>query len=229
MRWIVVLALATGCDSLYSAGAGPVATIELVQGFADANDATLDTITLTLQNAAHAHDVVVVTLGWTDTSTTVETIVDSTHATFHILGAIDRRDALSQAVYYGVLPADAATETIDVMMSGPSMGLDIRALEYANVDGDHPVDIDAGKIGSGTTVDSGPLKTRHDGELLVACITSDTAVESPGAGFEQRVAVNGNIIEDGPAAKAGGYNATAMQASDLGWVIHTIAFRPAPL
>jgi len=229
MRWVAIVVLVAGCDSLYSARGttGPVAMIQYVQSNAIGDNATSNTIALALPSAASMGDVLVLSIGWSG-PTAVKMITDTAGATFAIAHDIDRQATVAQALYVGVLAETTAHETVEVTMSGPSVGLDVRAIEYTNVDPDHPIDVDVGSGGLGSEIDTGAITTRHDGEVLVAGVGSESSVSMAGSGFESRATANGNIIEDAPAATAGDYNATASQPTGS-WVIHAVALRPAPL
>jgi chitodextrinase len=97
--------------------------------------------------------------------------------------------------------------------------------EYTQVDPISPIDGISSAVGSGTSMDSGPVVTTTPGDLLFGAGVSSYIVTRPGTYFTARSTAKGNITEDRIVTGTGAYSATATNGWG-GWAMQVVAFRP---
>ena len=169
----------------------------------------------------------VVAVGWSDSTSTINSVTDSAGNVYTLAVGPTRGTAMSQAIYYSpnIAFALAGKNTVTVQFSGAVPFPDVRILEYNGLATSSPVDITAAASGAGTTADSGSATTTNANDLIFgAALVSTTS--GVGAGFTSRVvtAPDGDIAEDKVVSAVGSYNATATLSSG-NWVMQMVAFK----
>ena len=175
----------------------------------------------------------VVVIGWPDTSSTIESVVD-TNGNVYVLAATTEATAVpasgssqlgvSQAIYYAknIL---AGANTVTVTFNQNTAVQSVRIVEYAGLDTVNPLDTSISGTGNTLLADSTAVTTTSANDLLVGAGTITTAFTGPGAGFNTRLLNGlGDIVEDEAVTVVGSYNATATLGLG-GWVMQLVAFR----
>lgn len=213
----------------YSLGTGP---INYIQGADAATGGSGTVIPTQMPNPQKAGDLNVVIIGWSDTTATVSSVVDTEGNTYAVAGSALAGTGLTQVMYYAknILGDSGATPNqITVTFNQASQAPDVRVLEYSGLDTTNPVDVTAGTVGSGSLADSGACTTTTPVELIVAGGTVETHVTGPGAGFTlvSLTHPNGDNAEHQITSAAGSCEATAPVAGG-NWVMQTVAFKLTP-
>ncbi len=200
-----------------------------VQASYTAPQSAPSSVAVTFGAAQGAGDLVVVVVGWHDTTAQVSSVTDTAKDVFQrAVGPTARGTQVSQSIYYAAnVAAWAAGNVVTVKFNRAAQKPDIRILEYRNVDAAHPVDVAVAGSGSSTAASSGSATTTRANDLLVAADTVYTHTSGPGAGFTSRILTSpdGDIAEDRVAATVGSYGATAPLSSTGAWVMQMVAFR----
>jgi hypothetical protein len=90
------------------------------------------------------------------------------------------------------------------------------------------VDTTCSAIGSGTTLNCGPVTTSFASDLLHVVAFNDSAVTNAGAGFTIFSAYHSNLVETLQTAAAGPYTATASNTAVTDWFMHLLAIKRHP-
>ena len=177
--------------------------------------------------AQSAGDIIVVAVGWYDTSYKVNKVTDSAGNSYKLAAGPETvGQDLSESLYYALNIAASPANKILVTFSGAAQSVDLRAAEYAGVTAFDKSSTNSNS--SGTTGDTGSAATPGTPpELLVVVgITSDKYIAGS-TGFTVRTALpndNGNILEDEVTSSAGPYDATATLSTSAEWVLQLAAF-----
>jgi len=203
------------------------AAIAYVQSV-DQNPDSGTTLSVSFASAQSAGDLNVVFVGWSDTSSTVQSVTDTNGNTYvAAVGPTRSGTVASQTVYYAK-NVKAGANTVTVTFSTNVSWPDVRIIEYSGVDTANPFDAGAGAGGSGTAQNSGSLTTTNATDVLVASnyIASVTSAADPT--FTQRLYTEGGeIVEDRLVSTAGTYSAGSTQQDAAWWIIQVAAFRAA--
>ena len=214
------------------AGSMPLLSVlSLAQTFVQVNNNTVaanaSTVNVTYATAETVGDLNVVVVGWSDTSSSVISVVDDNTNNYVLVGTTSGH-GLSQAIYYArniVLPNNA-TPTVTVTFNQTAGFPDVRILEYSGLSATAPLDNWAGSSGVSTGADSSGAATTTS-DLVLGAGTTTSAFTMPGVGFTSRVITTpfGDIVEDSNGAVAAGtYNATATIAAPKEWVMQVVGF-----
>ena len=180
------------------------------------------------QTQGHLNIVVV---GWKDTTSTIQSVVDSAGNVYSIAApklsnGNSSANFVSQAIYYAT-KINSGSNTVTVTFNQPASYPDIRIAEYK---GATLLDVSTGAIGNGTVANSGMATTTAANELIFAANTMRTNTINPGNNFYNRLTTpDGNIAEDRIVNLAGAYSAGANLQSSSRWVIQLVAFRTPPV
>jgi hypothetical protein len=243
MRWLVVLV--AGCGFLPQAIQGQpsdapdvthdgtdappdaFATIGFMQATSNYtnNDTTL---ALPLTSAEHAGNLGVVGVLWNDPSASVASLVDDAGNAYTPVGPPLSAPPYMQQVYYAANLHGGPT-TVTVTIDRTVGVLELRLLEYSGVKTTAPVDVVVGSSGQNSShLDSGTVTTTHAHDLLVtANIVGNTTPPTMGAGFMQRVMLNGDACADKTVSAVGAYHAEGTLPSSDKWILQMIAFEAA--
>ncbi|HZU84054.1 MAG TPA: hypothetical protein VE987_14095 [Polyangiaceae bacterium] len=174
-----------------------------------------------------AGDLDVVVVGWSDSTTLVDSVVDTSGNAYTLaVGPTAAPGYPSQAIYYASNVAAALTNVVTVRFDAAAQFADVRVLEYAGVDTAQPLDGVAEATGVGVTSSTPAVAVTGPG-VLVAANTVATLTAAAGPGFTLRVltAPDGDLVEDQLVSTAGAYPASASLAAAGAWVMQAAAFR----
>ncbi len=219
----------TGVDSGPDASTGP---ITFVQSAAALVTGTATAVPVTFAQAQKAGDLIVIAVGWTDTTPVVSSVKDSAGNTYHLaVGPTQETTDLTQSIYYaaGIAAASAGSNKLTVTFSVAANGVDLRAAEYAGLSATSPLDVTATAAGKSSAANSGSKTTTVARELLFgAGMTTDGYNNTPTTGFTMRgVTNNGDMFEDRVVSATGAYAASGT-FNDTGsweWVMQLATFR----
>jgi hypothetical protein len=189
-------------------------------------------VSVTYGTAETVGDLNVVVVGWSDTTSSVTSVVDDNTNTYFLAGT-SKGNGLSQAIYYApniVLPNNT-TPTVTVTFTQTAAAPDVRILEYSGLSTTNPLDNWAGLSATSNSADSGAVTTSSS-DLIFGAGTTEGVFTAAGTGFTLReiTAAFGDIDEDrGAALPAGSYNATATLASTSHWVMQVAGFSTTPV
>ena len=171
-----------------------------------------------------AGDLNIVVVGWGDTTSLVNTVMDTRGNIYTRAIGPTTTTGLQQSIYYAKNIA-AGANTVTVTFNKAAAYPDVRILEYSGLDKTSPLDTGAAASGSGTAANSGTAITTSASELIFGAGTTATAFSSAGSGFVSRmINAYGNIAEDRIVAATGSYSATANNNSS-GWVMQVVTFK----
>jgi chitodextrinase len=203
------------------------ATTEPIALVQQAASSTLTTVTswpVTFASTPKAGHLIVVAVGWTDTTSAIKTIADNAGNTYQLaVGPTPLSPDLTQAIYFATGVKAAAT-TITATFNVAAASIDLRAAEYSGLSA---LDQKATAAGRSNAANSGPVTTTTAHELLFAAGMCTDLYTTPTPGFTMlAVTPNGNMFEDEIVAATGTYSATAPLASNtVGWVIQIATFK----
>lgn len=187
----------------------------------------VSSLALALSVPQVSSDLLVVFIGWGDTSAAITTVTDSRGDTFALAaGPTKRTTTITQSAYYAKNIA-GGSNTVTVHFNKAAKFVDLRVLEYSGLDSTAPFDTSASATGTGAQA-SATLTTHFPGELLAVGDTTLTGSISPGAGFTARLVTDpdDDLAEDRITGNAGSYTATAPILAPSGWVMQALAFKP---
>ena len=173
-----------------------------------------------------AGDLNVVVIGWGDSTDSVMRVSDTVGNSYDLAIGPTRSNAVSQSIYYAKTISSAAANAVHVQFKLPVPKLDLRVLEYAQLDPIAPLDAVAGQSGFGGAPTSGPAVTHTAGEIIFGAGTTTDSFSDPGVPFTLRaLTANGNIVEDRSVWSVGGYAADAVLSNGADWVMQAVTFR----
>ena len=189
--------------------------------------ASTNSVTVNLAAAQNAGDLNVVVLGWTDTTSSVSSIVDTSGNSYAVAGSPIVGTNATQVVFYApnIAAAAAGANTVTVTF-GNAVTPDVRVLEYSGLSTSAPLDVTIGSNGSGTTLSSGLVTTLNANDLLVGAAFTAGSYAAAGAGYTARIvtSLNTDLVEDTVVTAAGSYSATSTQTSSGWWLMQLVAF-----
>jgi len=188
------------------------------------------TVNVTFTGAQTAGNLIVVGVGWNDSTAAVSTVTDRSGNTYtRAVGPTAVAGQLSQSIYYAknIAAAAAGANIVTVTFSVAAQYPDIRILEYSGADPNNPVDVTAVGTGTSTTSTSAPATTTNATDLLFAANMVGTFTITPGTGFTSRIITNpdGDMAEDRMVTATGSYSASATLNLSGPWVMQMVAFR----
>ena len=176
-------------------------------------------------------DLNVVIVAWGDSTSAVQSVIDSKGNTYvAAVGPTRVSGNGSQSIYYAknITSASANDNIVTVTFNTTVQYVDLRVAEYSGVDTSNPLDVAVGASGTGTAQNSGSVTTTTANDVLVAGNYLGDSTTAVGAGYTQRINTNySEIVEDEIVSAIGSYNATSTQGSSNWWVIQLAAFRAA--
>jgi hypothetical protein len=211
-----------------------------VQATSNVQPTTTNSIQVTFASPQTAGNLNVVVIGWADTGSTVQSVVDSEGNVYFLAAGTNATTTgapgASQAVYYAKnIKGDTApaTNAITVTFNQHPKDEDVRILEYSGLDKVQPLDTNAGNSGIGTPADSSGAITNSATDLLIGAGTNTGpgTFSAPGSGYASRSFPGGygDIVEDENVTATGSYSASAMliNSATTKWVMQMVAFRAA--
>jgi hypothetical protein len=227
---------ACGRDGAVDA-APPTGAIALVQQVTASVTGTSKTLGATFHGAQVAGDLVVVAVGWTDTTARVTSVTDSSGNCYALaVGPTTEGQDLSQSIYYAAdIVAAGAGNKITATFDTAAHAVDLRAAEYSGLSATHTLDVTAQGSGinvgasGGMAAASTPYVTTTTGrELLFGAgmCTSMFYSQNLSVYTIRAVTPNGNMFEDGTVSSADMYDSIAMAPTgNTGWVMQLATFR----
>jgi hypothetical protein len=200
--------------------------------FIQVNSATPQQATATVavpyQGPQLTGDTNIVVVGWNDTTSTVQSVTDSTGNAYTLAIAPTQTTGLSQALYYAKNVV-GGNNTVTVKFNAAAAYPDIRILEYSGLDQTNPLESTAAAVGTGTQSSTGSVTTTGNKELLFAANTVATGTTQPASPFVARVITNpdGDVAQDAIVASPGTYTAAATLSPSGRWVMQLAAFKGA--
>jgi IPT/TIG domain len=184
-------------------------------------------VNVTFTNPQAAGNLNVVVVGWSDTTSSVESVTDTNLNNYAVAVGTNAHTGISQAIYYASsVNAGANTITVNFRAGAPAAFPDVRAIEYSGVSTTTPLNVSAGAAGSGTAANSGSAtaNTSASTSFLVAAGGSTNQSFSHTASFNiEDYDANGNIAGESIAAGPS-FNVTATVGTSAPWVLQLAAF-----
>jgi len=200
-------------------------TVNFVQVNYKTSNPSASSVAVAYPAAQTAGNLNVVVVGWNDTASSVNSIVDSHGNTYTRAVGPTTGTALSQSIYYAKNIA-GGSNTVTVTFNQSAASPDVRVLEYSGADTTNPLDVTAGASGTGLTGNSGSATTTSANELVFGAGMTFDMYNAAGSGFTNWVITNfGDIAEDTGVTSTGSYNATAGMRSSAAWVMQMATFR----
>ena len=202
--------------------------------FAQANTATPQTnrsvVAVSYTGAQTAGDTDILAIGWNNTTSTVQSVVDSAGNTYRLAVPKTSASGLSQAIWYAsnIKAAAAGANTVTVTFSASTPYVDIRALEYGGLDPVNPFDVGSSAAGNSTSASSSAVTTTAASELIFGAGMTGGLFSAAGATFTNRIITqDADIAEDRVVTTAGSYSTTATLTPSASWVMQVATFRAA--
>jgi len=219
----------SGYSSTATATAG--ASAAYVQSSSATYYGTVSSLQATFPSAQASGDLNVVVIAWSDSTSNVTSITDSSGNTYQLAAGPMRSTGLAtQAIYYAknITGAAAGTNVVSVALDGDVAYPDLRIVEYSGLDTSTPVDAAAGAAGSGTMTDSGSLTTTNAHDLLFSSNYVSSGSVYSGTGFTTRFfTAFGSLVEDEILNSTGSYRGVAPQTDTGWWIMQAVAFKAA--
>jgi hypothetical protein len=188
------------------------------------------TVTVAFPGVQTAGNLNVVAVGCNDTTSTVQSVIDSAGNNYTLAIGPTTGTELRQSIYYAPNIA-SGSNTVTVTFRQAATFPDVRILEYSGV---NAVDVTAGASGKSATANSGSAITRVANELIFGANMVSSATKAPGSGFTSRIVTSqdGDIAEDKRVTAAGSNTASASLTVAAPWVMQMVTFfaasGPAP-
>jgi hypothetical protein len=218
--------------------APPTGAITFVQQATASVTSSAKTLGAKFHAAQAAGDLIVIAVGWTDTTASVTSVTDSAGNCYALaVGPTIEGQDLTQSIYYAAnIAAASAGNTITATFTTTAHAVDLRAAEYSGLSANGTLDVTAqrsaisgGASGGMAAASSGYVTTTTARELLFGAgmSTSTFYGQTMFAPYTIRaVTTNGNMFEDGTVSSADMYDAIAMAATgNVGWVVQLATFR----
>jgi len=178
--------------------------------------------------AQTAGNLNIVVIGWTDTTTTVQSVTDSDLNTYTLAFSPTVGTGLSQAIYYAKNIAAGSGNLVTVTFNAAAQNPNVRILEYSGLDLASPLDDTNGVFGTGTVLDSGSVFTTVAGDLVIgAAMAGGTVVTTSRPFITVGTTPSGSNVEHLVGPAAGRIDATATQDTSTDWVMQAVGFRQA--
>ena len=210
------------------------------------------TATFTAAQAAGNFNVVVV--GWSDTTSHIQTVTDTRGNVYSLaVGPPVQAGVATQSIYYsaGITASAAGTNVVRIQFDAAANYVDLRIAEYSGVDPEATVgngdqrgneeyfstpplryftlrlNLVAAATGSSATSSSGAVTTTNAENLLIGANLVQSGTAGAGTGFTSRIITNpdSDILEDRVVTAIGSYSATAPLTWSHNWIMQMAAFR----
>ena len=193
--------------------------IAFVQVGAATPQSPQSTVTVAYPAAQNAGDLNVVVVGWNDTTSNVNSVIDSNRNIYTPAVDLTSGAGLSQSIYYAKDIA-SGSNTVTVTFNQAAAFPDIRILEYSGLDTANPLDVTAAAVGNSNSASSGPATTTAASELIFGADTIASTTTGVGSGFTSRIITSpdSDLVEDTIVSTTGTYNASASLSSGA-WVM----------
>jgi hypothetical protein len=202
------------------------AIVSFVQVASQTPQTPMNTVTVPFPNLQGAGNLNVVAIGWSDATSSIANVTDTSHNTYVLAVGPTLGNAMQQSIYFAqniIAGQNQVIVTFNTAVPFP----DVRIAEYSGCDPNNAFDNASANTGSSGQADSGPVGIPSPGELLFAAGITKGTFKQADAPFTQRIITqpDGNILEDSIAPIAGSHNATATLVGTADWVMQLVAFR----
>jgi outer membrane protein assembly factor BamB len=215
--------------NLYALTPSQTAAGQFVQVNSATPQTNQSTVTLPYTKAQAAGDLNAIAIGFTDTTSTITSVTDSSGNVYQPATPLTRGTGMSQAIYYAknIKAATAGSNVVTVKFSAAVAYADVRVAEYSGLNLTNPLDTTASAAGSGAASSSGNLTTSAANEVIFGAGYTTSLFQGGTNGFTSRIItpMDGDIAGDKFVAAAGTYAATAQNAdSSAKWIMQAVAF-----
>jgi hypothetical protein len=180
-------------------------------------------VAATFSNAQTAGNLIVVAIGWSNSTSSVSSVTDTGGNTYtRAVGPTAVSGVESHSIYYAknIVAAAAGANTVTVTFNAATWYPDIRIAEYSGIDTVSPLDATAGASGNSATSNSGSVTTTNANDLIVGANVVASFSSGAGSGYTQRILnANGDVLEDRIVTSTGSYSATAPLSPSGAWVM----------
>jgi len=195
-------------------------SVTYVQGNASNNAS--QSLSVGFAGNTSAGDLIVVGLGFKNT-VNFSSISDSQGNVFTQVGSEIVTPGGGRTRMYYAKNIKGGADTVTTTLSGAPAYHELYVMEYHGANASSPLDTSAQNTGPAGTVTSGNAVTSSANDTLVAFCYDDSGC-TVGSGFNTRLTMDSNLIEDKALSSAGSYAGTA--TSDAGWAMIMGAFKP---
>ena len=212
---------------VYGLNPGQGSGIGFVQVASATPQSPTQSVPVTFPGTQLAGDLNVVVVGWNDTTSTVQSVTDTTGNTYSLAVGPTTGTALRQSIYYGKNIKAGNSNKVTITFNAAAAYPDVRILEYTGLDPNNPLDVTSSATGSGTAANSGSATTTGTNDLIFGANTVATSNSSGGPSFTVRIVTphDGDLAEDRTVTTSGSYNATATLSGSGPWVMQMVAFK----
>jgi hypothetical protein len=193
--------------------------------FVQVNAATVssaNTETLAFASNTTAGDMILV--GFDMASGSPTSVTDTQGNTFVQVGSTLTNPNGHLAALYYAANIKGGADSVTVNISATANFLQEYLTEYSGVATSSPIDVQAGAVGSSSTVSSGNATTTVANDLIFGYMDNGGS-GSAGSGFMLRSNFSGNVVEDEAAGAPGSYAATG--TANASWTMQMAALKPA--
>ena len=206
------------------------AAIAYVQGSGQ-NPTSGSSVSVTFSAAQQAGDLIVVSVAWDDTTSTVASIVDTKGNSYVLAGTPGSvSGTVTQQFYYAknIVAAAAGANAVTVTYSNSVSYPEVKVAEYSGISTTSPFDGMVSASGTGTSLNSGSLTTTNANDLLVgsAIVYGSSTAADPN--YTSRYVIEGDLYEDRIVTSTGSYSAGDTQTPSSWWLMQLAAFKAAP-
>jgi hypothetical protein len=222
-----------GCATLALAGCIVPLPAPLTPGnitFVQNADNGASANSFTFSSPSTAGNAVVVTLLWGPDTAPIPVVSDD-HSNLYPFAVGPTSETGASPSHAGAIAvagrilADGTPLTIQITSAGQTY-LEAAAAEYSGGLAQQWVDVTGSASSLSTTHMTASVTTTSANDLLVGWAVSVNHVTA-GQGFNSRDTVNGDVLEDGPAAAPGQYSVSATSLGTT-WLMQVVALRAAP-
>src|SRR5579883_2482437 len=146
-------------------------------------------LSLSFDSDVQAGDLLLVTLGTSQSQAIPFTVTDTLGNTYNLLAKSDYSQYGEREIYaFGAIASSSGPDTINLSYSS-YLDCELGILEYSGVKSSDYVDGTSQNIDGGTTLTTGTIPVSHSGDLIVGIFSSGDLWEgqfSAGSGFNER-------------------------------------------
>jgi len=180
------------------------------------------------QGAQTAGNFNAVVVGWSDTTSYVTSVTDTSGNAYVLAAGTVAANGISQEVFYAanIAAAAAGANEVVVQFNKAAADPDVRIAEYSGLATTRPVDGSNGATGSSASANSGGITITNATDLIFGAGTTGNAFTAAGAGFTARVPIATpffDLTEDKAVAATGSYNATGTLNTGA-WAMQVVGF-----
>jgi hypothetical protein len=216
--------------STVSAGGSTLVPAFVQQNTQQGTSTPSTTQTATFINAQTGNDLNVLSIGWSNSTSTITSVVDSAGNSYSIASPLVTVSGNASLVMYysqNIKASAAGANTVTVTLSAAAPFLDVTAAEYSGIATSGALDVNAGAGSSSVTaLNSGSATTTQATELLVGADYVQNQTAAVGSGYTARTNGN-NLLEDENVTSIGSYSATATQSPAGVGIMELATFKAA--